>query len=185
MIRGEEGRRSPLLSTRLDTLLAGELGTGAALGIDALRRIAATIGHRAELWRDAAHHDEHERPASLLYRRANLDVWLICRLDSQDTGLHDHDRSSGAVHVCAGTLAEEVLSFEASGTLQVRQCRRPAGTTFGFGGSHIHGVHHTGSGPATSIHVYSPALLSMGHYEIGDGGGLERIVRSYAQGVAG
>ena len=42
-----------------------------------------------------------------LYRDPHLDLWLICWLDAQDTGYHDHDVSSGAVYVCDGTLHED------------------------------------------------------------------------------
>jgi predicted metal-dependent enzyme (double-stranded beta helix superfamily) len=172
--------------TELDRwFLQDELGQDGPLDLDALRSIAARVGGRPRLWRHAVRHDENERRATLLHRSRNLDVWLICWLDFQETGLHDHDRSAGAVHVCKGALIEDVLSLETSGALRARPHERSAGTTFGFGGSHIHGVRHAGTRPATSIHVYSPALLSMGHYEVTADGGLERIVRSYEQGIAG
>ena len=41
---------------------------------------------------------------------------------------------------------------------------------------------HLGPGPATSIHVYSPALRGMGHYEFG-AGGVRRVQRTYDDGA--
>ena len=94
-----------------------------------------------------------------------LDVWLLCWLDVQETGLHDHDLSAGALYVCGGTLVEDVLRFSASGSLGTARRQLHAGASRAFDVGHIHSVSHVGVAPATSIHVYSPALRGMGHYE--------------------
>ena len=52
----------------------------------------------------------------------------------------------------------------------------------GFDVGHVHGVRNLGPDPATSIHVYSPALRGMGHYELGSGG-VRRVQRSYDDGA--
>ena len=57
-----------------------------------------------------------------------------------------------------------------------------AGASRAFDVGHIHGVGHLGPGPATSIHVYSPALRGMGHYELG-AGGVRRVQRTYDDGA--
>ena len=50
----------------------------------------------------------------------DLDVWLICWDNAQDTGYHDHDRSSGAVYVCAGMLCEDSFHRDDDGWMRER-----------------------------------------------------------------
>jgi predicted metal-dependent enzyme (double-stranded beta helix superfamily) len=147
-----------------------------------LRLLVGRIAGEQGLWRPYVRLDPHERYTVLLHRREQLDVWLLCWLDVQETGFHDHDRSAGALHVCEGTLVEDVLRFNSSSSLGTARRRLHAGTSRGFGVGHVHGVRHLGPEPATSIHVYSPALRGMGHYELG-GGGVRRVHRSYDDGA--
>ena len=49
-----------------------------------------------------------------------------------------------------------------------------AGAVFDFGPADIHRVVHTGDGPATTIHTYSPVPRVMGAYVPGPGGVLQR-----------
>ena len=60
---------------------------------------------------------------------------------------------------------------------------RGPGDVFDFDGASIHGMRHAGGPPATSIHVYSPALWRMGYYEPGEGG-LRRMSITYADEMA-
>jgi hypothetical protein len=41
-------------------------------------------------------------------------------------------------------------------------------------GTHVHAVDTRSDGPATSVHVYSPALRTRGYYRRGDDGTLVR-----------
>ena len=80
--------------------------------------------------------------------------------------LHDHGESSGAVSVVAGTLVEAVPWREDSGRLSlVRNELRP-GATLDFGTGHVHDVTNESDEHALSLHVYSPALISMTFYEL-------------------
>ena len=45
-----------------------------------------------------------------LLRDEHLSLWLICWMDDQDTGFHDHDTSAGAVAVVEGRVREERLA---------------------------------------------------------------------------
>ena len=75
-----------------------------------------------------------------LYRDHHLDVWLICWTGTQDTGLHDHDLSGGAVRMVEGELDEDRLRLgEGIDTTRYR-----AGDSFGFDASRIHDVRHAG-----------------------------------------
>jgi len=147
-----------------------------------LQLLAGRIAGEQALWRSHVRHDPHERYTKLLHRRERVDVWLLCWLEVQETGLHDHDLSAGALHVCEGTLVEDVLRFNSSSSLGTARRRMGAGTSRGFDIGHIHGVRHLGPEPATSIHVYSPALRGMGHYELGSGG-VRRVHQTYNDGA--
>jgi predicted metal-dependent enzyme (double-stranded beta helix superfamily) len=146
-----------------------------ALDHEELARLATDLGTEPRLWRDLVAHDPERRIYHRLHRDQHLDVWLICWCPEQETGLHDHDLSSGAVHVLDGVLLEERLLFGAG--LVGR--RYAAGETFCFGPTRIHDVRHGGGPPATSIHVYSPPLWRMGMYEVDDAGAISRRPASY------
>jgi hypothetical protein len=161
-----------------DRAAAGENLTRAQLSA-----FAVELGNEPQLWSQHVRHDPETRHFVQLYRDANVDVWLICWLDAQDTGYHDHDLSSGAVYVVEGTLVEDYFYRDAEGWIDVRSRERAAGSVFDFDGSSIHGMRHAGGPPATSVHVYSPALWRMGYYEPGEGG-LRRQSITYADELA-
>jgi Cysteine dioxygenase type I len=148
-----------------------------------LAALATALGREPRFWSHLVRHDPNQRYFNQLYRDANLDVWLICWLDAQDTGYHDHELSSGAVYVIEGSLCEDYFYRDVDGWVHERTREHKAGTVFDFDGASIHGVRHEGGPPATSIHVYSPALWRMGYYEPGEGG-LRRASITYADELA-
>jgi quercetin dioxygenase-like cupin family protein len=79
------------------------------------------------------------------------------------TPYHDHDGSCVGVYVVGGRARNEPLV--------VGQPRRVheyhAGDSFAFPGSGIHRMEHDPG--AITIHVYSPPLRAVGHYELKDG----------------
>ena len=113
-------------------------------------RSAATCGSRTST-RDAT-----ERTYACLHRDAHLDVWAIFWLPENDTGWHDHDTSSGAVHVVAGALEEHALLVAAP----ERRTGYGAGAAFTFGPSHIHRL--TCAAPARRLdpHLLPAALAA-------------------------
>ena len=151
-----------------------------------MSQLASDLAATEHLWRPYEHHDADARFYQQLYRDPNLDIWLICWVDGQSTGYHDHDRSSGAVCVCEGTLYEDWFRIEEDGWVRERTTEHAAGGRFDFDASDIHGVRHPGPGapPATSIHLYSPALWRMGHYEPGPRG-MRRVGMTYADELLG
>jgi hypothetical protein len=142
-------------------------------------QLAAELGSRRDLWQHLVRHDPNTRVFEELYRDAHLDVWLICWLNQQETGFHDHDLSSGAVWVCDGELAEDKLLLE-DGLIRHVSIPRGEGTGFDFDAAHIHCMRHPGGGPAVSLHLYSPALWRMGHYSVDDEGNFRRASITYA-----
>jgi hypothetical protein len=148
-----------------------------------LAGLATALGREPRFWSYLVRHNPQQRYFHQLYRDANLDAWLICWLDAQDTGYHDHELSSGAVYVVEGVLSEDYFYRDADGWIHERTRERHAGTVFDFDGTSIHGVRHAGGPPATSIHIYSPALWRMGYYQPGEGG-LRRASITYADELA-
>jgi predicted metal-dependent enzyme (double-stranded beta helix superfamily) len=149
--------------------------SGRTLERPELERLTRAVAERRDLWQ--AHIDPlaGERTYACLHRDEQLDVWAIFWLPENDTGWHDHDTSSGAVHVVEGELEEHALLVAAL----ERRTRQGAGSTFSFGPSHIHRL--TCASPrAVSIHGYSPALWRLGQYTVDPGGALHRVSVSYA-----
>ncbi len=140
-----------------------------------LVQMAESIGARRELWLPHYDEDARERSYASLHRDDEVDVWAIFWLPENDTGWHDHDTSSGAVHVISGALEEHQLIHGGPD----RHRSHPAGTTFSFSPSHIHRI--TCVVPrAISIHVYSPPLWRLGQYSVDGEGLLRRQSVSYA-----
>ena len=153
-----------------DLLTAGPPWDRIALG-----RLTETVAARTELWLPHLDTNATERTYAALHRDEELDLWAIFWLPENDTGWHDHDTSSGAVHVVDGALEEHALLVAAP----ERRTRHSAGGTFTFGPSHIHRV--TCASPrAVSIHAYSPPLWRLGQYSVDREGALHRVSVSYA-----
>ena len=162
----------------LDQWLAERETTNRDLEAHELESLAGDLAERPELWRNLETHTVAERHYVRLGRDPHLEAWLICWMPSQDTGLHDHDLSSGAVRVVRGRLAEERLVI---GRLELAVTEYPAGAGFRFDASRIHNVRHAGADAATSLHLYSPPLWRMGYYETAEDGALARRSATYVE----
>ena len=156
---------------------------GRDLAVAELELLVEQIAAAPALWREHVRHERDRRFYVELHREAQIDVWLICWDARQETGLHDHDRSSGAVSVVEGTLLEDFLAADDDGRIGLQTVEHRAGGGFSFDATHIHDVRHDGGPAATSIHVYSPALWRMGHYALGTRG-LGRVSLTYLDEVA-
>jgi predicted metal-dependent enzyme (double-stranded beta helix superfamily) len=135
-----------------------------------LEAFVSELAERPELWIHLVKHDSSQRLYEELLSDDHLTAWLICWMDDQDTGFHDHDVSSGAVAVVSGLVREERLTID--GPPHNRAFS--AGDTFHFSPADIHRVRHAGGDPAVTLHVYSPPLARMGAYVIGADGVLAR-----------
>jgi len=142
-----------------------------------LQAFVEELADRPELWIDLVKHDSSQRLYQELLGDAHLTAWLICWMDDHDTGFHDHDLSAGAVAVVSGAVREERLAIDGA----PREQRFAAGGSFHFSAADIHRVRHTGSDPAVTLHAYSPPLLRMGAYVIGEDGVLARYAMSHLE----
>ncbi len=140
-----------------------------------LAALVSALARDEDIWRGRVRHDPGARVYEEILHNPHLSVWLICWMDEQDTGFHDHDLSRGAVAVVAGSVREErlVLGGPPAASTFAR------GQSFYFDASAIHRVHHIGHELAVSIHAYSPPLQRMGAYSVGPRGELVREIVPY------
>jgi quercetin dioxygenase-like cupin family protein len=140
-----------------------------------LAELVEDLAARPEVWSDQVSYAGGRRHYASIQRDEYVDVWLICWSPGNDTGWHDHDVSSGAVHVVRGALLE---SNPRIGGQHV-QAVVTEGRSFAFGPDHIHRL--TGEAEQTiSLHAYSPPLWRLGQYSIDGDGVLRRISVCYA-----
>jgi Cysteine dioxygenase type I len=124
----------------------------------------------ARLARAAAEHvdvSELEREGTgsfeLLWRDEHSEAWLNTWWEERDTGYHDHGGSCVGVYVLEGRARNEALVV--AGRRHVSEYTR--GDAFSFSGTGIHRMEHDRG--AVTIHVYSPPIREIGHYEIVEG----------------
>ncbi len=129
----------------------------------ALLSVVRELARDAETWRALARHDPRERWFLRLATQARFDTWLIGWDAHQGVDLHDHGGSSGALYVVAGELYE--TSGRRDGLGPMREQRLVAGSARAFGPSHVHRVVNSSEEVATTIHVYSPPLVTMDFYQ--------------------
>ena len=100
------------------------------------------------------HHAEDVRVYEQIWDDEEVNAWVICWSEDQDTGFHDHDESAAAIAVVSGRVREDRLTL--AGEPVSREIG--PGTTFTLAPVAIHRVLHAGTGPAVTIHCYSPPL---------------------------
>jgi hypothetical protein len=115
-------------------------------------------------WEEAS--EVVERSWRLVARTAEFDAWLIAWPAGGRVELHDHGESRGALTVLSGTLVETVPHRDEWGRLDLLRCDLQTGVTLRFDHGHVHDVLNEGPEPALSLHVYSPALTSMTHFDV-------------------
>ncbi len=141
-----------------------------SLTLEQLHRFAAGLATEPESWRRYVRHDSGARVYEEIWNDGDVNAWVICWSEDQDTGFHDHDESAAAIAVVSGAVREDRLTL--SGPPRSREFA--AGETFTVPPVAIHRVLHAGDGPAVTIHAYSPPLRRTGAYRVGTDGELER-----------
>jgi mannose-6-phosphate isomerase-like protein (cupin superfamily) len=135
-----------------------------------LERFAAGLAATPERWGHLVRHSDDVRVYEQIWDDEDVNAWVICWSEDQDTGYHDHDDSAAAITVVSGRVREDRLTL--GGKPRSRDLR--AGTTFTVEPVAIHRVLHAGDVPAVTIHAYSPPLRRTGAYRVGPDGELER-----------
>jgi hypothetical protein len=121
-----------------------------------LARSAAELVELDTLERDG------EGSFELLWRDPHSEGWLNQWWQPRDTGFHDHGGSCVGVHVLEGRVRSEALVV--GGPRHVSDYA--AGESFSAPATGIHRVDHAPG--AVTIHVYSPPLREIGHYDVMD-----------------
>jgi quercetin dioxygenase-like cupin family protein len=150
-----------------------------SLTTEELHRFVADFAATPERCQHLVRHSSDARVYEQIWDDEDVNVWLICWSEDQDTGFHDHDDSAAAILVIDGHVREERLRLGATPDARVIG----PGTTFFVPPTAIRRVLHAGSMPAVTIHAYSPPLRRTGAYRIGPGGELTRAAQSYEQGL--
>jgi hypothetical protein len=101
--------------------------------------------------------------AVLLWHDEHSEAWLNLWWQPRDTGSHDHTGSCVGVHVIEGHAWNEPLTIGEPPKARVYG----PGETFWFPGEGIHRMDHQAG--AVTIHVYSPPIRAIGHYDLHDG----------------
>jgi quercetin dioxygenase-like cupin family protein len=142
-----------------------------------LQQFVETLAATPELWRELVRHSSDGRVYEQIWDDEQVNAWVICWSEDQDTGFHDHDRSEAAIAVIDGQVREDRLRL--GGAPESRLIG--PGETLVVPPVAIHRVLHAGDRPAVTIHAYSPPLRSTGAYRIGPAGELERASVSYEE----
>jgi hypothetical protein len=122
--------------------------------------LARSLAERIDL---GALERDGEGSSELLWRDEHSEAWLNTWWEPRDTGFHDHGGSCVGVHVLEGRATSEALVV--GGGRRVHTYA--AGESFWAPATGIHRVDHERG--AVTIHVYSPPLGEIGHYEVTDG----------------
>ncbi|HEX2301677.1 MAG TPA: cysteine dioxygenase family protein [Pseudonocardiaceae bacterium] len=128
--------------------------------------LAMALAAHPERWRPLVDYRSDTRWYRLLERTSRHEVWLLSWLPGQGTALHDHGPASGAFAVAAGALTERVIAARKSGAPVEVARTLEVGRSRVFGPHYIHQVSNTGTVPAVSVHVYTPALTTMNTYRL-------------------
>jgi mannose-6-phosphate isomerase-like protein (cupin superfamily) len=141
-----------------------------SLTLEELQQFADGLAAAPERWRHHVRHNSDARVYEEIWNDGEVNAWVICWSEDQDTGFHDHDESGAAIAVVSGKVREDRLTL--GGAPRSREI--DAGQTFTVPPVAIHRVLHAGGAPAVTIHAYSPPLRRTGAYSVGPDGELER-----------
>jgi hypothetical protein len=142
---------------------AGFEALAASSRVLAPEECAALARSAADLVDLAALEREGEGSYELLWRSDTSEAWLNTWWKPRDTGFHDHGGSCVGVHVLEGRARAETLVVDG----RRRVSEYGPGESFSSPATGIHRMEHDPG--AVTIHVYSPPLSGIGHYEVVDG----------------
>jgi quercetin dioxygenase-like cupin family protein len=145
-----------------------------SLGPAELERFVADLAGAPEHWQHAVRHAGDVRVYEPIWADDEVNAWVICWSEDQDTGFHDHDESAAAIAVISGQVREDRLRLGGPPRTRILT----TGSIFTVPSVAIHRVLHDGEAPAVTLHAYSPPLVRTGVYRIGADGELERELLS-------
>ncbi len=132
--------------------------TMTSLATTALADLARDLAAERERWQPHVRHTIERRCYQRLLLTEDYDAWLIGWWPGQGIAAHDHGQSAGALVVTEGRLVERRWTAGREATMQVLG---PDSAPAVFGPEAVHALANLDAEPATSIHVYAPALSTM------------------------
>ncbi len=146
-----------------------------SLSLAELQRFTAELAENRAIWSHLVRHTDDARVYELIWDEADVNAWVICWSEDQDTGFHDHDVSAAGIAVISGHVREERLRLDGPPETRIAG----PGSTITVPPVAIHRVLHAGEEPAVTIHAYSPPLVRTGAYRIGPAGELQRELLAF------
>ncbi len=133
------------------------------LSVTDLTDLVAAVAADPAAWRPHLQLPEPEagRWWTRLSTNPTVDVWLLSWSPGQTTELHDHGPSVAAFTVVEGELVEARATPGTPRTVHTRNRGSVTAIPLGV----LHDVTGAGTGPAVSIHAYSPPLTEMNYYD--------------------
>src|SRR4051794_10212286 len=116
-----------------------------------LERFIHELAAESERWQHLVRHADDVRVYEQIWEDENVNAWVICWSEDQDTGFHDHDDATAVIMVIDGQVREERLRFGAAPETRLAG----PGMSLVVPATAIHRVLHAGTGPAITIHAYS------------------------------
>src|SRR5947199_49097 len=114
------------------------------LTIEELEQFVGSLVASPERWAHLVRHCSDVRVYEQIWDDENVNAWLICWSEDQDTGFHDHDESSAAIAVISGQVREDRLRLGQPPRSRVLG----PGSIFTVPAVAIHRVLHAGDAPA-------------------------------------
>ncbi len=73
-----------------------------SLNLEELEQFAAALAASPDRWAHLVRHAGDERVYEQIWDDEDVNAWVICWSEDQDTGFHDHDESGAAIAVISG-----------------------------------------------------------------------------------
>lgn len=128
-----------------------------ALPLADLIDVVRTLSADPSLWRPHLRFDTAARQWARLPSPDGVDVWLLTWLPGQSTELHDHGEAAAAFSVLSGAVDE----VRAGPDGRLHRTRLQTGDSQWVAPGVVHDIVGSETGPAASLHAYSPRLTSM------------------------
>src|ERR1700729_4557043 len=103
-----------------------------------LEDFVADLAATPDRWRHLVHHTNDVRVYEQIVDDADVNAWVICWSEDQDTGYHDHDLSAAAIAVISGAVREDRMRLGSGPLSRVIE----AGSSFAVPPVAIHRVMH-------------------------------------------
>ncbi len=165
---------TPLMSARPETL--GSLfewmdGLSVRPPMDALRERLNALSVDADEWERHAQFSDNRYMRNLVHEGNHYHALFLCWKSGQRSPIHDHAQSVCGLKVLTGVATETVFESSPSGLLKARgSSDHHAGAVAVSRDSDIHQISNLQAEGVdlVTLHIYSPALLSMKCYSITD-----------------